>query len=277
MLPEDCVSTILSFTSPLDVCRSSAVSSTFSSAAESDVVWERFLPSDYHQLLLRLVKTTTNSDFYTKKELYFHLCNPLLLDGGTKSFKIEKSSGKKSYLLSARELLITWGDEPMYWSWKHVKESRFAEVVELRTISWLEIHGKIRTQMLSSNTTYSAYLVMNISNRAYGLDTAPFEISVNVGNRQVSYGTVCVSGYDKNKMQEKIMKQTLKTTPFVEEKKNVIISERNDGWVEIKLGEFFTGENDDEEVKMSLTETKGYHLKAGLVIEGIEVRPNIKH
>ena len=40
------------------------------------------------------------------------------------SFKIEKASGKKSYLLSARELYITWADEPMYWSWKHVPESR---------------------------------------------------------------------------------------------------------------------------------------------------------
>ncbi|XP_062084874.1 F-box protein PP2-B15-like [Humulus lupulus] len=272
MLPEDCVSTILSLTSPLDVCRSSAVSSTFSSAADSDVVWERFLPSDYHQLLFRLVKTTAKSHFCTKKELFFHLCNPLLIDGGTKSFKIDKSSGKKTYLLSARELFITWGDEPMYWSWKHAQESRFAEVVELRTISWLEIHGKIRTQMLSRNTTYSAYLVMNISNRAYGLETAPFEISVEVGSRQVSYGTVCVSGYDKKKQQnDQNCKQTLKTTPFVEEKN--VISERNDGWMEIKLGEFFTGGENDEEVKMSLTETKGYHLKAGLVIEGIEVRP----
>ncbi|PON52547.1 Phloem protein [Trema orientale] len=147
---------------------------------------------------------------------------------------------------------------------------RFTEVVELRTISWLEIYGKIRSQMLSRNTIYGAYLVMNISNRAYGLETKPFEISVEVGNQKVSYGTVSMTGHDKKK-QQKDCTHTLRTMSFFASNE-LIMSERNDGWMEIKLGEFFTGEN-DEEVKMSLTETKGYHLKAGLVIEGIEVRP----
>ena len=49
-------------------------------------------------------------------------------------------------------------------------------------------------------------------------------------------------------------------------------SEREDGWMEIELGEFFSGEA-YEEVKMSLMEVKGYQLKGGLIIEGIEVRP----
>ena len=49
-------------------------------------------------------------------------------------------------------------------------------------------------------------------------------------------------------------------------------NERENGWMEIELGEFFSGEA-NEEVKMSLMEVKGYQLKGGLVIEGIEVRP----
>ncbi|KAL7230198.1 hypothetical protein ACSBR2_008668 [Camellia fascicularis] len=52
-------------------------------------------------------------------------------------------------------------------------EIRFSEVAELRTIWWLEIHGKIRTQTLSPNTTYGAYLIMKISHHAYGLDSMP--------------------------------------------------------------------------------------------------------
>ena len=44
--------------------------------------------------------------------------------------------------------------------------------------------------------------------------------------------------------------------------------------MELELGDFFNGDQgDDEEVKMSLREAKGYHLKGGLIIEGIEVRP----
>lgn len=81
MLPEDVVSAILSLTSPLDVCAFSLVSSTFRSAAEFDVIWERFLPSDYQQLLSRL---DLPLKFSTKKELFFHLCNSALIDGGRK-------------------------------------------------------------------------------------------------------------------------------------------------------------------------------------------------
>ena len=60
---------------------------------------------------------------------------------------------------------------------------RFSEVAELRTTCWLEIRGKINTQILSSNTRYGAYLIMKISNRAYGLDSIPSEVSIEVGNK----------------------------------------------------------------------------------------------
>ncbi|VVA93931.1 unnamed protein product [Arabis nemorensis] len=45
-LPQDCIVEILPLTSPCDVCRSSAVSMIFKSAADSDDVWNQFLPSD---------------------------------------------------------------------------------------------------------------------------------------------------------------------------------------------------------------------------------------
>ena len=80
MLPEECVSTILSFTCPIDTFRSSMVSSIFHSAAEADVVWERFLPDDYKDVVSRLDTPLT----YTAKELFHCLCNPVLIDGGRK-------------------------------------------------------------------------------------------------------------------------------------------------------------------------------------------------
>ena len=81
MLPGDCVSKILSFTSPADAFRSSMVSSKFHSAAKSDVVWEMFLPTDYKDGVSRLITPLT---FTTKKELFVCLCNPVLIDGGRK-------------------------------------------------------------------------------------------------------------------------------------------------------------------------------------------------
>ncbi|KAJ9158593.1 hypothetical protein P3X46_024158 [Hevea brasiliensis] len=271
MLPEGCVSLILSFTSPLDACRSSLVSSTFQSAMESDAVWERFLPSDYRDILSRAV---TPLKFSSKKELFFHLCNPILMDAGKKSFKLEKSSGKISYTLSARELSIMWSDVPTYWSWMPTIESRFLEVTVLRTTWWLEIQGKIRTQMLSPNTKYGAYLIMKISDRAYGLDSIPSEISVEVGN-QVSSNIAYLHGQHSKKQPTMCLDNTNHTQMVetrLKDKHFTMPRKREDSWSEIELGEFFSGDS-DEEVKMTLMEVKGCQLKGGLVINAIEVRP----
>lgn len=81
-LSEGFVSYILSFTSPPDTCRSALVSSLFRSAADSDLVWEKFLPSDYEEIISRSVFPVV---FSSKKELYFRLCNnPILVDDGNK-------------------------------------------------------------------------------------------------------------------------------------------------------------------------------------------------
>ncbi|CAK9173806.1 unnamed protein product [Ilex paraguariensis] len=79
LLPEGCISEIIALTSPRDACRASAISSAFKLAAESDSVWEKFLPSDYPEIISRSVSPVVYS---TKKELYFLLCDtPILLDG----------------------------------------------------------------------------------------------------------------------------------------------------------------------------------------------------
>ncbi|XVE89609.1 hypothetical protein DITRI_Ditri20bG0009500 [Diplodiscus trichospermus] len=271
MLPESCVSVILSLTSPPDACKSSLVSTIFQSAADSDFVWERFLPSDYREIVS---KSSNKFEFSSKKELYFLLCNPVLIADGKMSFKLERSTGRKSYVFSARELSIAWSNDPMFWVWKSIPESRFSEVAELRTISWLEIHGKIRTKMLSPNTTYGAYLLVKITDRAYGLDLIPTETSVEIGNQAFTNTAYLRSQDSKKQRIENLFysnrKQMLESR--VIEGDNRVLSKRQDGWMEIELGEFISGET-DEEVKMCLKEIKGHHLKGGLVIEGIEIRP----
>jgi hypothetical protein len=77
---------VLSFTSPPDACRSSSVSTNFRSAAESDVVWESFLPPQYKSIISRSADSTSSLCFSSKKELYLHLCDhPLLIDEGKKA------------------------------------------------------------------------------------------------------------------------------------------------------------------------------------------------
>ncbi|CAN1219743.1 F-box protein PP2-B15 [Linum perenne] len=246
-LPEDCLSAILCFTSPQDASVSSSVSSFFHSAANSDSVWETFLPSDYPLIVSDSIPPLK---FTSKKELFHRLCDSVLIDNGLKQFKLQKSTGHKSYILSARDLSITWSSESMYWAWTSVPESRFSEVAMLRTMSWLEIEGKIRAKMLTPNTKYGAYLLIQITDRSYGLDSMPSVVSVNVNGTEVSKSRVAVDGEGR------------------------LPVEREDGWLEVEIGEFFSGES-DEEVRMCLKEVKGYHLKGGLVVEGIEVRPKL--
>ncbi|KAL5997053.1 hypothetical protein ACLOJK_007981 [Asimina triloba] len=80
-LNERCLIHILAFTSPRDVCRLSAVCRKFQAAAESEAPWERFLPSDWWQLIPRSVSAL---HFTSKRDLFFRLCKPILIDDGTR-------------------------------------------------------------------------------------------------------------------------------------------------------------------------------------------------
>ncbi|KAK7397151.1 hypothetical protein VNO78_18318 [Psophocarpus tetragonolobus] len=255
LLPIDCFAHVLSFTSPQDVCRSSLASSFMQSMADSDAVWEKFLPFNYQHIVSRLVSPSFQCS--SKKELFFFLCKPRPIDGGNKMFWIEKRRGKICYMLSARQLSITWGNSPLYWSWKPTQGSRFDEAAELRTICWLEIKGSINSGMLSPKTLYGAYLKVKITDRAYGLDSLPSEVSVEVGNHK-SLGTIYIHSPCKRNGYASC---------------HCLYKREDEEWSEIELGSFYTHSNED--VRMCLKEVKGVHLKAGLIVEGVEIRPKL--
>ena len=76
-LPEGCIAKILSYTTPVDVCRLSLVSKAFRSAAESDTVWDCFLLSDFTSF----IPPSSTS----KNDLYFTLSDlPTIMDQGRK-------------------------------------------------------------------------------------------------------------------------------------------------------------------------------------------------
>ncbi|PON94838.1 F-box domain containing protein [Trema orientale] len=83
-LPEELISLILSKTSARDACRFSAVSSQFRSATESDLVWEKFLPSNYSEIISRC-----DSTFASKKHFYLSVFqSTIYLDNDTKVRRI---------------------------------------------------------------------------------------------------------------------------------------------------------------------------------------------
>ena len=148
----------------------------------------------------------------------------------------------------------------------------------LRTTNWLEIEGKIKTGMLSSNTKYGAYLVIKIRHNTYGLDSEKAELSVQVGDGQAWTGSAYLFGDNPDRKNVEHLRSSSRLIEVDDDDddddddEEQILRERKDGWMEIELGEFFNGD-DDQEVKMSFKEVKSYHLKGGLIVEGIEVRP----
>lgn len=282
VLPEGCIAAVVSFTSPRDACRFASISKVFKSAADSDAVWEHFLPSDYREILARSSDGGQSLlDSLSKKELFMRLAEtPLLIDDGAMSFSLDKSTGKKCFTIGARNLAITWGDTPRYWSWHSVPESRFPEVAELVTVCWLEIKGKMKTSLLSPNTEYAAYLVFTMSREAYGF-FAPAEVIVKTAGGKAETGNVYLDDRDRYQIVPRrigIFNQfrapsRMPSTKGENDAK--LPKSRKDGWLEIKIGDFSTQSEDDGEVELSVLEVKAGNWKGGLRLEGIEIRPKM--
>ncbi|KAL3633412.1 hypothetical protein CASFOL_022174 [Castilleja foliolosa] len=263
LLREDCIGKIISLTSPIDACTAAAVSPAFKSAVEYDVVWERFLPSDYEEIVSG---SGLLVELLTKKELYFLMCDTdLIVGGGKMSFRLNRSTGKKCCMISARELYIAWKGNPEHWEWISSPESRFGEAAELRSVCWLEIRGTLRLQILSPNTNYEAFLVFKLSENSYGLENSK-KASIKVVKDNTTKST------EDNITTVYIVQPTRTRLPL-----GIMLrrypSSRGDCWMEIKLGEFVVEEGDEGDVVIQLLETEHLNWKKGLIVQGIEVRP----
>ncbi|KAD5960443.1 hypothetical protein E3N88_11915 [Mikania micrantha] len=256
VLPEGRISEILSLTSPRDACRAATISKTFNLAADSDAVWERFLPPDYRDVIATAVSPVV---FESKKQLYHQLsASYILLDRGNLGFKLDKESGRKCYLVGARDLSIIWGNDTRYWVWANVPESRFEEVAILRAVWWLDIYGKLSSVMLSPNTTYAAYLVFRIRNSS--------RLSVPA-KTILDFGGIRTETINVFLQRPELWMGAPAPAPAPAP------AMRNDGWMDIKLGEFYYHDGDEGEVGMMFQEPDNYGCKHGLIVEGIEIRP----
>ena len=110
--------------------------------------------------------------------------------------------------------------------------------------------------MLSPNTNYAAYLVYKLTEGAYGFDRIPPTVSVGTTEE----GEVCKeTGF----LGQIVPPQQHTSHP----------SQRKDGWLEFKLGEYFNEEGKDYELRIRLLEGHSRQWKRGLIVEGIEIRP----
>lgn len=276
-LPEELLAVVISLTSPPDACRAAAVSRTFRPAADSDAVWSRFLPRDLPLFAEGELPAAPPS----KKALFRCLSDqPALLPCKLVSMQLDRATGAKCYMLSARKLHIAWGGTPQYWEWISLgadEVKRFSEAAKLRGVWWMEIRGKINSMMLSGNMTYAAYMVFKLAADGFNLLDFPFQdASVSVAGSN-STQQVCLQSYievgDDGVPQKHILTSGVPThrrreVPLTDD--IVLPRRRADGLMEVELGEFYNEESYDDEVSISLMETKRW--KHGLVVCGIEIR-----
>uniref|UniRef100_A0A453QI39 Uncharacterized protein n=1 Tax=Aegilops tauschii subsp. strangulata TaxID=200361 RepID=A0A453QI39_AEGTS len=170
------------------------------------------------------------------------------------SMWLDRESGAKCYMVSARELSIAWRDTPEHWTWIPLDDSRFSESAELIWVCWLEIRGKIHSKMLSQGSTYTVYIVYKLADDSDGLNF-PVNASLSVRG-SVMACQVC-----------------LQRNPHMIHPEDVVLPhERVDGWMELELGEFVCEAGEDGDVSFGLSETECLNCKSGLILQGIEIR-----
>ncbi|CAI8603185.1 unnamed protein product [Vicia faba] len=249
VLPEACIASILSYTTPIDACRLSLVSKTFRSAADSDTVWNKFLQSDTPLMDHVIKHSPTLANFCTKKALYMFLCDrPTTLHHRHKSFQLVKKNGKRCFMLSATFLNFLWS-YPTEVEWTSLPDSRFSEIAQLRNVCTLQIHGEINTTYLSPNTWYAAYLVFKKAD-VWVVEHKPVEFVVSIRSGH----HVSMDHYFDDQ--------------YVEGQCSRV---RGDGWLETEMGLFYNAPKTDEDIHMNVYQIKGCNWTISL--EGIEVRP----
>ncbi|KAF3341149.1 putative F-box protein PP2-B12 [Carex littledalei] len=277
-LPDDCLCHVISLTSPRDVYNFSLASICFRSVVDVDAIWQAFLPSDYAVILSRAVNPVM---FTSLKDLFFKLSESyVLIDGGTTSFGLERSSAAKCYMISTSLLKIDLADVPPF-CWRRISppDSRVIRIVPSR----LHIVGKINSKSLSSKTRYGAYLVNKLidtdSDIFFPIGRIRQQTSVTVG-RHISKNIVYLEPFYTKYMPAKdrfaLTSYTLKVIderPEFDDNNEIIANKRDDGWIEVELGAFNIDKDEDREMEIKLLSVEGSSLENQIILQGIEIRP----
>ncbi|XP_020112964.1 F-box protein PP2-B10-like [Ananas comosus] len=173
-----------------------------------------------------------------------------------------RGTGSSVVKIRPRDLTISQSETSQCWAWIRDPPSSDEEVAEMMDLCRLEIEGKSDCKDLTTGKTYAAYLIFKIAEESCGL-TSPYpDARVALGDHEAKACAVCLDPSKGKKKHEDDVRLPRK---------------RNDGWMEIELGEFTVNRGEEgEKVRMSLSETKVMNWKKGLIVGGIEIRPKKK-
>ncbi|PHT64261.1 hypothetical protein T459_31931 [Capsicum annuum] len=250
LLPEDCTEKVLVFTSPVDVCRVSVVSKSLQSAADSDSVWEKFLPSDYQSIIS--ASLTPIPDFGSKKDLFPEVVKL------RRVWWLEIRGTIRVGVLSPRTSYVAY----IVYKLKNDHGFHFRPSEVSVGVCGVELDTQFAF-LVPKGRQYHPYKSI------YRMSSATEDEleQLDDDNEEAVYIYFpCPYGRGpllpvraSNLVQSNIRRRQL----------------RDDGWFEIELGEFYT-ENEDDCIEMSLKEVNDcLSPKDGLIVEGIEIRPRM--
>ncbi|KAL6131983.1 hypothetical protein ACLB2K_070355 [Fragaria x ananassa] len=257
-LPESCISYILAYLDPPEICKLAQVNRVFRSASSADFVWQSKLPSNYKCLLEKslLALDEHNSNRTPKKDLYSRLCRPNLFDNGTKEIWLDKSCGSHPQVcvsISSKALRITGIDDRRYWSNIPTEESRFNRVAYLKHIWWLEALGELEFEFPPGS--YSLYFRLQLGKTCSG----------RFGRRVCS--TDLVHGWDN-----KPVRFHLSTSDGQRGLSEYYLHERC-SWVHYHVGDFVSHSPKPMKIKFSMIQIDCTHTKGGLCLDSVLICP----
>ncbi|KAF2288331.1 hypothetical protein GH714_006832 [Hevea brasiliensis] len=156
-------------------------------------------------------------------------------------------------MLSARDLMIAWGDTPRYWKWTSELESRFAEVAELIGCAGLKSVVKLILVCYPRTRSMELTLCIGQLQETYGFEYQPVDVTVGlagaegckrsfhlVAEREQQEKQLCQflstkSGYSATAVHRG--RNHLQYQPERRTMVNIHRKEKMDGWRE--LGQFF--------------------------------------
>ncbi|KAL7600063.1 hypothetical protein Lser_V15G21992 [Lactuca serriola] len=220
-----------------------------------DMDWVEKMLYHYEKIIRRYGKNVHVANGIDNKEVIYRLLSEgIHIDKGEKFFSLSKVNMKKCHMLRASSVI--YNSLSLKFS-KPPTGLRFAKVAKILSHQDFRIKCDIETQMLSSDTTYTCFLVFKLSKKCRGLK-CPVKARDLVHHR---------------KERTKIISFRYPSTVNLDKIK-WIPKQREDGWMEVIVWEFkVDNTHNDEYIPMDLKMTCFEGNMSGLIVYGIEFRP----
>ncbi|XP_022995451.1 F-box protein PP2-A13-like [Cucurbita maxima] len=256
-VPENCISIVLMFLEPTEICKLAALNRAFRSASSADFIWNSKLPSNYAVLLRRILPPCSSDRDHRrlpKKEIFARLSRPNLFDCGTKELWLDKSSGKLFVSISSKALKITGIEDRRYWNFVPTDESRFESVAYLKQIWWVEIRGELELEFPKGN--YSLYFRLQLG-----------KPSKKFGRRVTEVGQV--HGWEIKPVRFEM------TASNAQKASSECYLRHSGNWVLHHVGDFCVqNPNLQTHIKFSLIQIDCTHTKGGLCVDSVFICPS---